>query len=181
MTNTNATLEVMARMTDTKIDIKEIVSTWLLITYDLPHTEAGDKARREFLDQSKALGATHHTDSVYLLPWTPVAEHIALELARTKGGKVVVWTSKTTDVAMAKTVTENYDKNLEPVIDEIDKRIDKIVDHLYHNRLKRAHKMLDKTESQIAKMEQAINRRGSMELTLYFQIVKKRFNSYSQI
>ncbi len=39
-------LEVLARLTDTPIEVKDIVNSWLLITYDLPHTEAGKECRK---------------------------------------------------------------------------------------------------------------------------------------
>ncbi len=52
-----SSLEVMARLTDSKIDAREICEKWLLITYDIPKTDEGDKARREFLNNA-ALGLT---------------------------------------------------------------------------------------------------------------------------
>ena len=74
--NPFASIEVLARLTGTQIRCREICDRWLLITYDLPHNKKGDRARREFLDTAKIIGATHHTDSVYLMPWTPAADPI---------------------------------------------------------------------------------------------------------
>jgi len=92
-----STLEIMARMTDTPINIREVVDKFLMITYDLPHTEEGDRARREFLAVAHSIGAAKHTESVYLLPWTPEAEVLALELSRVKDGEVFIWTTQPTD------------------------------------------------------------------------------------
>ncbi len=83
-----ASLEVLARMTDTHIEAREICDRWLLLTYDIPKNTAGNKARHEFLKKARELGATRHTDSTYLMPWTPDAEMLALEVART--GKACV-------------------------------------------------------------------------------------------
>ena len=169
----NERIEVMARLTDTKIEVNDIVSKWLLITYDIPHNAAGDRARRQFLMNARSIGATAHTDSVYLMPWTPTAEVLALELA--KAGKVCVWTSQTTDTRQAKEITEQYDQSLEPMIDDIDERISKIEGHLVNNRIKRAEKMMAKTEKMLDGIEQAIIRRGNNNLMLLFKIVKRRY------
>jgi len=166
-------MEVIARMTDTEINMRDLVSKWILITYDLPHTEAGDKARREFLMQAKSIGAARHTDSVYLLPWTPSAELLALQLSRV--GDVVLWTSSTTDEGKAKEITQSYDKGIEPILDEISERIDRISDYEIKHYLKRANKMIPKTERMLNEVEQTIMRRGSVSLYLMLQIIKKRF------
>jgi len=168
------TLEVMAGLTDTPIEARELVDKWLLITYDLPHSEAGDKARREFLLKAQAIGATRHTDSVYLLPWTPLAETLALQLARV--GEVVVWTSTTTDEGKAQAVTRTYDRGLEPLLDEIAGRLDRINEHMEARRYKRANKMIPKTERMLNQVGSAIERRGSGPLHAYWQLLRKRFD-----
>jgi len=167
------TLEVMAGLTDTPIEARELVDKWLLVTYDLPHTEAGDKARRTFLQAAAAIGATRHTDSVYLLPWTPQAELLALQLARI--GEVVLWTSTTTEESASAKVTRVYDKGLEPILDEIAGRIDRINEHKTKRRYKRANKMIPKTERLLDQVGGAIQRRGSAPLYAYWQILQKRF------
>ena len=166
-------LEVMARMTDTVIEARELVDKWLLITYDIPHTENGDRARREFLNSARLIGASRHTDSVYLMPWTKHAEILALQLAR--AGEVCVWTSQTTDEAKATEITRNYDKGLQPQLDEISSRVDRITENINKNRMKRALKMVDKTERMIDNMEQAIIRRGSAQLYVLLSLIKERF------
>lgn len=171
-------IEVMARMTDTKIEARELVDRWLLLTYDLPHNEKGDSARRAFLNQAKMIGATRHTDSVYLMPWTKHAEVLALELAR--AGEVCVWTSQTTDETKAAEITRSYDKGLQPQLDEISERIDKITYNLSKDRMKRAYKMIEKTERMLDNIEQAILRRGSAELYVLLSIIKERFTQVAR-
>jgi hypothetical protein len=168
-------LEVMARMTDTKINVQEVVSKWLLLTYDLPHNEEGDKARREFLLEAAAIGAIRHTDSVYLMPWTPEADRLALKLSRIKGGNTVVWTSQPTDPALAKPLTTNYDRSLEPQLKEIGERIDRIWEHQQRNRRLLALKLVPKTEKLLTNVEQAILRRGSAVLQLWVDVLRQRF------
>ena len=169
-------LEVLARMTDTPIEVRDFVSKWLLLTYDLPHNEKGDKARRDFLLQARAIGATRHTDSVYVMPWTTTAESLALKLARA-GGEVIVWTSSTTDESKAKEITKAYDRSIEPILDEISERIDRMVEYLNKNQKKRAYKMMEKTERMLNQVEQAVQRRGSMELYVLLTIIQKRFGT----
>lgn len=170
-----SSIEVMARLTDVKIETRELVDRWLLITYDLPHNEAGDRARREFLDQARRIGATHHTDSVYLLPWTTYAEQLALQLATR--GEVCVWTSQTTNEAKAKEITASYDAGLAPQVDEISERLDKISEHLSAKHFKRADQMLEKTVEMVDALEDAILRRGSAELFISLQLLRRRMKA----
>ena len=168
-------LEVLARMTDTEINLREIVDKFLLITYDIPHTPKGDRARREFLSSAKMIGASSFTDSVYLMPWTPEAERLALEL--TQAGKVCVWTAQTTDQARAEEITQSYDDNLAPRLDEIEGRIDRIDEHLNKKHFKLAKRMYDKTENMLIGCRDAVIRRGSAQLYINVTLLERRFNA----
>ncbi len=168
-------LEVMARLMDVDIETKEICDKWLLITYDIPHTKEGDKARREFLDNARLIGATKHTESVYLMPWTGEAEMLALNLSGTKGGKVCLWTSQPTDTLLAEDITKAYDASLRPQIDAIGVRVDKIVAHQNAERYGRAEQMMEKTKTMLDGMEQAVIRRGSAQLYVLITLLKRRF------
>jgi len=169
-----SSLEVLSRLTDTKIEAREICDKWLLITYDMPCTDEGNRARRDFLAESKLLGATQHTESVYLMPWTSSAEAICLELARK--GDVCVWSSQTLDASKAAEITQNYDAHLEPNLDEISSRIDRIEGHLDMENHGRAQQMMEKTEKWIDAMEQTIIRRGSAILYIRLLVLKQRFD-----
>ena len=166
-------MEVLAKMSDIAIGVREMCNEWLLITYDIPHTPDGDIARRNFLAHAHAIGATRHTDSVYLMPFTPESEALALRLAT--AGKVVVWTSKTTNPELAKEVTRNYDENLSPLFEAIEERIDKILDHLMNQRKKRAAKMLDKTGEMLDNLDGTVARRGSAVLMVRLNILRQRY------
>lgn len=168
-------MEALARLTGTEINVRDMVDEWLLLTYDLPHNEVGDKARRKFLLEAMAIGATRHTDSVYLMPWTPSAEALALQLSRVAGGNVIVWTSKPTDQVRAQEITKSYDASLQPILEEISERIDRIFEYENKRWFKRANKMIPKTEKMLAQMEQAILRRGSASLLIYLQVLQLRF------
>ena len=170
-----SSIEVLARLSDVEIDTREICDKWLLLTYDIPQSEKGNKARRRFLQTAKLIGATRHTDSVYLMPWTSAAEGLALQLA--KAGEVCVWTSQTTDEGKAQEITKSYDRGLVPILDEVVERIDKIDDHLNKKHFKLADKMMTKTEKMLAGIKQAIIRRGSAELFIYLTTIERRFNA----
>ena len=163
----------IARLSGSKIELRDIVDKWLLLTYDIPHTPEGDKARREFLTEAAYLGATQQTESVYLIPWTPQAEMAALKLARF--GKTIVWTSSVTDKSMAREITRKYDQGLQPVMEEIGERLDRIAEHYRRRRFKRANKMVPKTDKMMDGLVMALLRRGSKTLFLYFEILKKRY------
>lgn len=167
-------LEVMARLMDVELETKEICDKWLLITYDIPHTPAGDRARREFLDNARLIGATKHTESVYLMPWTGEAEILALNLSGTKGGRVCLWTSQPTDTLLAEDITKAYDASLRPQIDAIGVRLDKIVAHQDLGHEKRAEQMLEKTKVMLDGMEKAVVRRGSAQLYVLITLLKRR-------
>ncbi len=169
-----STIETYAKLTETNIQTREICDKWLLLTYDLPHNEKGDAARRRFLVKAHEVGAVQHTASVYLMPWTPAAETLALELARVELGKVCVWSSQTTDKTKAEEITKNYDKGLAPVLYEIGDRLDKIAGHLEANRLKRAMKMMEKTGKMLAAIRQAIIARGSAQLYILLTLIERR-------
>lgn len=168
-------IEVMSRLSDIPIETREICDRWLLLTYDIPHTEEGDKARRRFLLDAQMIGAARHTDSVYLMPWTQDAEALALRVA--SAGKACVWTSQTTDTSKAQEITRSYDKGLEPMLDEIGERIDRIEEHLFRNRIKTAVKMMGKTDKMLDAIDRAIMRRGSAELYVLMTLLRQRFNA----
>jgi len=168
-----AGLEVLARMKGVNIETKEICDKWLLITYDIPCTEAGNKARNNFLAQARMLGASKHTDSVYLLPWTKSAEALALQVAQ--AGEIIVWTANATDQSKAAEITKIYDDGIRPQIDQIAERLDKIEEHASKKRKKRALKMMDKTEIMLNSLEQAIIRRGSAQLYIMITVLRQRF------
>ena len=165
-------LEVLARMTNTRIEAREICDRWLLLTYDIPKSQAGNKARHEFLKKARELGAGRHTDSTYLMPWTPDAEVLALQVG--KVGKACVWTSQTTNPFEAKEITQKYDAELLPIIDEISERISKMEEHKRKNHRKRLEKMYEKTERMIGALERAIIRRGSNDLFILLTLEKRR-------
>lgn len=178
-----SSIEVMARLTGVKINIREVVNEWLLLTYDMPHSEEGDKARRDFLLSARAIGAAQQTESVYLIPWTPEAEILALGLSRQvqemKRGKVIIWTSTPTDPAKAAEITGAYDAGLAPALDDIAERLDRIEEHQAKKRFLRAEKMIAKTVRMLKDMEAAILRRGSAVLFVRLQLLQRRFSLVS--
>ena len=166
-------LETVATLSGSKIDIRDVCDHWLLLTYDLPCTPEGDMARREFLATAASMGATRHTDSVYLMPWSPPAEALALQLAKT--GDVVVWSSKPATPEKAAEVTKAYDASLVPTLDEIGERIDRQVEYEKKGYWKRALRMYPKTERLLDDIDAAIRRRGSQPLMIYLELLQKRF------
>lgn len=168
-----SSIEVMARLADVEIVAREICDEWLLITYDIPKSEAGDKARAEFLHEARRCGAMMYTESVYLMPWTKHAEALALQLAQ--AGQVCVWTAHPTDSSKAPEITQDYDARLRPVLTEIAGRIDKIEGHQNDNHFGRASKMMIKTEQMLTNIEATIVRRGSAQLYILLTLIKRRF------
>jgi hypothetical protein len=169
-------LEVLARMTDSKIRVREVVDSWMLITYDLPNSEEGNMARQHFLIAAAAIGAVSQTESVYFMPWSPEAQILALNLAKVAGGEVIVW-GKAEPLNRKDEVTARYDAKLEPLMDGIVERLDKMDAYRFTNKQKRVIKMIPKTERLIQNAEAAISRRGSQTLIVWLQALKERFIS----
>ncbi len=171
-----SSMEVMARMSGIKLEAREIVTDWLLLTYDIPKSEAGDRARRKFLDRARLIGATQHTASVYLMPWTQEAEVLAFEVAEV--GQACVWTSKPTDTAKAEELTGAYDRELEKFLDAVAVRLDKIQVHWELEHHKRVEQMAEKTKEKLDGLIEAVQRRGSKDLATYAQILLLRLNGF---
>lgn len=167
-------LEVLARMTDSKIQIREVVDKWILCTYDLPHTDEGDKARARFLMMASAIGATRHTDSVYVLPDSPEAINLALELADTEGGEVIVW-GQAVPLNKEKEITEAYDEALRLLLVEISGRLDRMAGYRQQNYVKRVNQMVPKTERLLGDAEGITARRGNEVMALWLELLKQRF------
>lgn len=169
-------IQVMARLADIPIEATEIVGQWLLLTYDIPKSETGDKARREFLKKAYAIGATQHTASVYYMPWTPEAENLAFDVATV--GKACVWTSRPTDDEQAVILTKRYDVGLEELLDKIVERIDKLEYHWKAEHYKRCEQMAEKTRAKLNGLLDAVQRRGSKDLQIYANIIDRRLRLY---
>jgi len=169
-----AELEVTARLMGVPVNTREICDKWLLLTYDMPHTEAGDKARREFLVQARALGAMQHTESVYLIPFSPAAELAAIELS--KAGKVIIWTSQTTSPEAAKEVTKTYDDELKGFLKKLSERVHRMLELKKDAKYGIFNKMVEKTDAMMADMRDAVERRGNPDLDLYFRLIKATYD-----
>jgi hypothetical protein len=168
-------IEVMARITDNKIETREIVDKWLLLTYDLPVSKEGNRARNEFYKQARHLGAVQNTESVYLLPWTTDAEIMAMELADVKSARVIVWTAQTSE-EQSKEITRRYDAGLRPTLKLIEERIDRLEYMMIKGWYKKAEKYTIKTERILLDLEAAVVRRGSAQMLILVTILRQRFN-----
>lgn len=171
--NKTAELEVTAALSGVEIKTREICDKWILLTYDLPHTEEGDKARREFLLNARRLGACQHTESVYLLPYTAAAGEACLELA--KAGKLFVWTSESTNPIQAKEVTRNYDAELREMLKKLSKRVDRMIELKKGNKFGILNKMREKTDEMMSALGDAVRRRESLDLAIIYQAIVARY------
>ena len=131
-------LKAVSNFFGNPVNAREIVEDWLLITYDMPSTEAGDRARREFLHQARAVGAIPHTESVYLMPWTTSANIVAVKLASV--GKVYLWYTHS-ERGMSQDLTVLYDKHVWEWIEDVEGRIERIGAHVDAGKLKLAGRM----------------------------------------
>ena len=163
-------LKAQAVILEAPVQVKEIVEEFLLITYDVPVSDEGNKARTEFLQRAASIGAVMHTESVYYMPWTQVADITALKLS--KIGKVYAWYAKA-DPETARDLTRHYDQQVMSWIDELDKRLDKIMGHINDGHIKLAHRMIERTLPMISEQEAIIKRRGSPALETALQGLKR--------
>ena len=168
-----AELEVTAKLMGVAVNTREICDKWLLCTFDLPATPEGNKARFEFVKEARSLGAMQHTESVYLIPFSPAAELACIELS--KAGKVFIWTSQTTDPNKAKEVTVSYDEELKGFLKTLSERVNKMLQHKLDAKYGLFDKMVEKTNAMMADMQAAVEHRGSEELTMYFNAIKATY------
>ena len=156
-------LEASAKLFEIPVDVKDIPAKWVLITYDCPKSEAGDKARGEFLASAKRIGAIMHTESVYLAPWTDRFNSAALDLSAIPEAKVYIWTAET-DAETMRELARHYDMMVGKWMDEIDERLESIRGHVFENHNKLASRMIGRTADMCQEMEAIIKNRGSRVL-----------------
>ena len=168
------TLETMAKLTGIDIQIKEFSDEWILITFDIPVTEEGNKARANFYKVAQRAGYVQHTESVYLAPHSPEAELAALEIA--EAGKIFVWTSRVGDELRAREVTKNYDARAAELFDEVDERLVRIQSHIGEEKFGIARRMLTKTSDLIDSLVKITAQRGSIAFVERIVAIKMKFN-----
>lgn len=161
-------LEILAKLKDVPTRdasgnpiVKSIVKEWLLVTYDIPATDAGHRARREFLKKVKWAGGVQHTESVYLIPATPLADLAALDAA--SAGKSYIFLSSTSE-AVTEKLTEEYDAKVGEYFSEVEKRIASIMSHVLDKHYKLAENMVEKTIPMLQGLELASVQRGSLDM-----------------
>ena len=157
------TAEALARLQGIKINEREMVDNWILITYDLPGTEEGNKARGTFLKEAPKFGAVMHSRSVYLMPLTDEAQIAAVNLSKVKAGTVYVWTSKV-DPEQAQSLTKFYDNKLKIQIELIKTRIKKMEKLELDEKFGLANRMKMKTTKLFNHLLFAVAQRGSAEV-----------------
>lgn len=143
------TLDVFCKITDIPVEIKEFHDSWLLLTYDLPNTPEGIKARSNFLNKARWLGAVQFNESVYMVPWTPAANVVITQLAGTNGSDIAVFKTNVEDKTQAVMMSDKYDTTVLKTIDSLLPRIEKILDHARNERYGRVKQMAKTTWEQI--------------------------------
>lgn len=152
--------ETFAKLQGVEIHTRELVDEWILITYDIPVTEAGKIARAKFLDMAPRIGAMMHSRSVYLMPNTQQAQLVAVELSKTVGGQVYLWTSKM-EGDKAIEITRFYDNRLNEEITNIEDRMEKEALLIKEEKLGMADRMHRKTANLFNQILFASAQRGA--------------------
>jgi len=170
-----ASLKLMADLSGVEAQVKPYLTEWILITYDLPTTEEGNKARAEFLETVWHLGGVMHSKSCYLMPSTPEAELAAVRLAEvTKSA--YIWFSSIKDEAKARELTEEYDKAIkDDILKELKERITKMKKHAEDGKEAVVNRMRKKTEKLIKDAAGIAARRGSEKLAKEVSRLKSEY------
>lgn len=153
------TAKAIARLKDIQINTCELIDDWILLTYDLPVNEEGNKARGKFLKLAPKIGAMMHSRSVYLMPATSQAQVAAVELSGVANGEVYIFTSKV-DEKMAKSLTNFYDNKIGEQITEIEGRIQKMEQLILNEKFGMAERMRKKSTNLYAQLLFAAAQRG---------------------
>jgi hypothetical protein len=135
--------KILAKFAGIEFKARELVDEWILVTYDLPATEEGNKARQDFLRLAPRIGAIMHTKSVYLMPNTNECQTATVALA--KIGNVFIWTSKPNSEAGAKEVTDLYDAKIKAEIKKLEDRTKQIRKNMANDKNGMANRMIEKT------------------------------------
>lgn len=151
-------LEAQAVMLESPVELKEVADSFILITYDLPRTEEGDKARLEFLKEARKIGAVQHTESVYIMPWTQDANVAAVLAAKVEKSKVFVWFTKV-DPAVGEQLLVHYDMTVRRWFDEVDERLTRMAGYLDSGKPGLADRMLARTLDAVKELEAIAQRR----------------------
>ena len=160
---------------DAELEIKSVMEKFALITYDLPATKEGAKARSEFLEKARFQGAIMHTESVYLAPWSIAND---LEVLKTAGiGKVRIFVSVPMEKDECREITRDYDKKIAEVFKEAEDRFAKIVKHVEDGQYGLAHKMLPKSADWINALKKAAIARGSQHLYDRWEDLNKKLTA----
>ena len=143
------TLGVFCQFAGIPLEIKEFHDSWLLLTYDLPNTAEGIKARSTFLNKARWLGAVQFNESVYMVPWTPAANVIIANLAGVENSEIAVFKTNVEDKTQVVDMTTKYDDSVRKAIDSLIPRVAKIYEHAKNERYGRVKQMAKKTWEQI--------------------------------
>ena len=143
------TLNVFCQFAGIPLEVKDFHDSWLLLTYDLPNTPEGIKARSTFLNKARWLGAVQFNESVYMVPWTPAANGIIASLAGVDHSDIAVFKTNVEDKTQVVTMTNKYDATMTKAIDSLIPRVAKIFDHAKNERPGRVKQMAKKTWEQI--------------------------------
>lgn len=168
-----ASLKAMSAFANVDVQVRELVDRWILLTYDLPVTKEGNDARYKFLALARRVGAIKHTNSVYLMPWTPQAELAALEVAAI--GDAFLWISEVKEDRVAK-LTYDYDRKSRVVFDKVEERLDRIENHITVGHMKRAARMLHKTKPMVESLINIASQRGAVDLYEKAAKLKEKFD-----
>ena len=158
-----------------ELEIKEVLEKFALITYDLPATKEGAKARSEFLEKARFQGAIMHTESVYLAPWNIVNDLGVLKAAGI--GKIRIFVSVPLEKDDCKEITREYDKKIAETFKEAEERFEKIAKHVEDGQYGLAHKMMPKTTDWITALKKAAIARGSQHLYDRWEDLNKKLTA----
>ena len=152
--------ETFAKLQGIEINARELVNEWVLITYDIPVSDAGKIARAKFLKTAPKIGAMMHSRSVYLMPNTTQAQLAAVELSKTVGGEVYIWTSKV-EGEQAVSITGFYDRRIREEIEKLDDRLIKEDVLVKEQKFGMADRMHRKSVSLFAQLCFTVAQRGA--------------------
>jgi len=174
-----ASLKLMAALSGVEAQVKEVLHDFILITYDLPTTEEGNKARAKFLGDIRYIGGVMHSESCYLLPSSPESELAAVQLAE-KTPLCYIWFSHIKDEAKAREITKEYDQSIKDgILKEIRERIAKMKKHAEDGKEGIVNRMRKKTEKMLKDAAGIAARRGSNRLCQKVDELKRELEDIS--
>lgn len=142
MTDTIKLGETIAKLQGVKVEFQPILTSIIVLAYDIPVTEEGKKARTQWFKVQRRVGAKMLNRSVYIMPNSQQAISACIEIAKTFGTNVEIFYD-VNPRDNAERYTALYDAQIEKDVVTLEERIEaegKLIEEQHFGMADRMHR-----------------------------------------